>query len=204
MAKMSSFGNIARRGLSDITNSLTQPKSPVHTEKPLPIDLSFQNYIDSLLKELNLGKDKLKELRHELGCKEALLKAMNVELQEIYVKTWWKQFEMQYASFAVWLGRCLRRQSARLKSHQQEPKENLFELEDVNFPVSRQLGYSMHEEGTSVCSSIEEPEKVENRARRSKSQESQRRSYGRPSRKAAEKVQSYKEVPINTKMRRED
>lgn len=33
-------------------------------------------------------------------------------------------------------------------------------------------------------------------------QGSQRMSFGRPSRKAAEKIQSYKETPLNIKMRR--
>lgn len=34
------------------------------------------------------------------------------------------------------------------------------------------------------------------------SKRSERTSIGRPSRKAAEKVQSYKEIPLNLKMRR--
>ncbi|CAI9782115.1 unnamed protein product [Fraxinus pennsylvanica] len=50
MAKMSSFANMVRRRLSDITNSLPNPKSPAFVEK-LPSDTaSGKDYIDHFVK----------------------------------------------------------------------------------------------------------------------------------------------------------
>ncbi|KAJ7981059.1 putative Shugoshin-1 [Quillaja saponaria] len=96
--------------------------------------------------------------------------------------------------------RCLRRQSARFKSHEQEPIENLFEIEDAIFPKTR-LKKSMQEGGHTLMSSasVINDENGENHALRS---EAPRSSIGRPMRKAVGKVQSYKEVPLNVKMRR--
>uniref|UniRef100_A0A5B7BEL4 Putative shugoshin-1 n=1 Tax=Davidia involucrata TaxID=16924 RepID=A0A5B7BEL4_DAVIN len=259
MAKRSSFGSIVRKKLSDITNSLPQPKSPIHDEKLLPTASSAKEYIDHLLKEnmalmkiiedknkiielsgtelqkmrinlqklqlqnwnfaqsnshilaeLNLGKEKLKALKHEIICKDALLKAKNLELEGQAkvnnpkncsqegeeavgehksddenkphngghkrrstrsksmgpLTTTFQQAEEKETVENK--RRRLRRQSASL---QQEPTENLFEIEDAKFPVAQP-------------------------------QESQRTSIGRPLRKAAERVQSYKEIPLNIKMRR--
>ena len=94
--------------------------------------------------------------------------------------------------------RCVRRQSAT-RSQEREPAENLFEIEDVKFPVSNSRDKSMKENGLTPPSSITKEEICEPR---NEAQGSHRFSIGRPSRKAAEKVQSYKEVPINVKMRR--
>ncbi|KAL7594639.1 hypothetical protein Lser_V15G29009 [Lactuca serriola] len=71
---------------------------------------------------------------------------------------------------------CVRRQTARFRS---EEDEKLFEIEDVK----------MDEDGQT---SVDQKEGIE----------SQRMLFGRPSRKAAEKVRSYKETPLNIKMRR--
>ncbi|KAJ6984094.1 SHUGOSHIN 2-like [Populus alba x Populus x berolinensis] len=95
--------------------------------------------------------------------------------------------------------RCVRRQSAASRSQEREPAENLFEIEDVRFPVSNSSDKSLKENGpTSSSITKEEICKPSNEA-----QVSHRSSIGRPSRRAAEKVQSYKEVPLNVKMRRE-
>lgn len=50
MAKRSSLGNMMRKRLSDITNSLPQPKSPSVPEKLPPDNVSAKDYIDHLLK----------------------------------------------------------------------------------------------------------------------------------------------------------
>ncbi|GKD21968.1 shugoshin-1-like protein isoform X2, partial [Tanacetum coccineum] len=73
--------------------------------------------------------------------------------------------------------RKVRRQSARYRSQELEPNENLFEIEDLK----------MHEDGPTLTPGC---------------RGSQRLSLGRPSRRAAEKIQSYKETPLNSKMRR--
>lgn len=97
--------------------------------------------------------------------------------------------------------RCLRRQSARFKSHEREPAENLFEIEDTKLPVTLPLDTPMQEDGSLQAGSSNTTNE-ETCSSRNEAQPSQRSSMGRPLRKAAEKVQSYKEVPVNVKMRR--
>ena len=77
--------------------------------------------------------------------------------------------------------RRLRRHSTTFKTHEHEPLENLFELEDAI-----KLSSSAVNTGESSTLRNEAP----------------RTSFGRPLRRAAEKVQSYKEIPLNVKMRR--
>ncbi|PSS14256.1 Shugoshin-1 like [Actinidia chinensis var. chinensis] len=181
-----------------------------------------------MLAELNLGKDKLKALQHEILCKEALLKAKNSELegktlvnnsqkncswdgevamdehksndnsqphkgprrrstrrQSMGPSTASQQVAEKEASESK--RRRLRRQSARYNSQVNESTENLFEIGDVNYLVP--------------SSSIKQEENDENCM---PARESQRTSLGRPLRKAATKIQSYKEIPVNTKMRRSE
>ncbi|XP_050282181.1 shugoshin-1-like isoform X2 [Quercus robur] len=199
-----------------------------------------------MLAELNLGKDKLKELRHELGCKNALLKAKNMELegkteskhkntgsqegevaaeQSLHVtndndKTCKRNRRRTARSQSMGPStshkkvvdkekvenkrRCLRRQSARFKSHEREPTENLFEIEDAKLLVSQSHENSIQEEPVPLNSSFKNEEEGKNCVPRNEAQVSLRSSIGRPLRKAAEKVQSYKEAPLKSKMRREE
>ncbi|KAK4607563.1 hypothetical protein RGQ29_001418 [Quercus rubra] len=199
-----------------------------------------------MLAELNLGKDKLKELRHELGCKNALLKAKNMELegkteskhkntgsqegevaaeQSLHVtndndKTCKRNRRRTARSQSMGPStshqkvvdkekvenkrRCLRRQSARFKSHEREPTENLFEIEDAKLLVSQSRENSIQEEPVPLNSSFKNEDEGENCVPRNEAQASLRSSIGRPLRKAAEKVQSYKEAPLKSKMRREE
>ncbi|KAI7751394.1 hypothetical protein M8C21_028744 [Ambrosia artemisiifolia] len=175
-----------------------------------------------MMAEINLGKKKVKELEHQLACKDALIKTMNTEFQvkratndqKCESKDGEKSLtSQQNASRRIRPGRSrsigqlttvevsekemvenkrqrVRRQSARFTS-QHEPDENLFEIKDLikheNYgPTSKVDIEQEHDK----CGSKLEPKN------------SQRMSFGRPSRRAAEKVQSYKEVPVNLKMRR--
>lgn len=97
-----------------------------------------------------------------------------------------------------------RRQSARFKSHDREPIENLFEIEYANYPLAQSLENHMHEGPLPLKSSIKKEEDGEMSVPRNEGQQPpQRSSIGRrPSRKAVEKVESYKEAPIKIKMRR--
>ncbi|XWS53338.1 hypothetical protein CRYUN_Cryun11dG0148500 [Craigia yunnanensis] len=192
-----------------------------------------------MLAELNLGRDRVKALQHELVCKDALLKAKNLEekgkaninsqntgshggeqaKEECIPKaneddkpcTRNRRRNTRSQSMGPSTTsrrggdkekienkrRCLRRQSARFKSQEREPTaENLFEIDDVK------LDTSMHEDGpTPLGSSITMEESCNPRA---ETQILKRSSIGRPLRKAVEKVQSYKEVPVNVKLRRKD
>ncbi|VVA34255.1 PREDICTED: shugoshin-1 [Prunus dulcis] len=187
-----------------------------------------------MLAELNLGREKVKTLQHELLCKDALLKAKNLEIEVKAEKC--QNTESQVSKLkevdeaalhkadnygepcndnkrrvtrSRSMGpstacpkvenkekvenkrRCLRRQSARFRSQ----TENLFEIEDVKFPVSRTPDNPMHNSGPTPLISCTSKEEKENCAPR-------RSSVGRPPRKAAVKVHSYKEVPLNVKLRR--
>ncbi|KAG6760673.1 hypothetical protein POTOM_033849 [Populus tomentosa] len=297
MAKRSSFGNIMRRRLSDITNTQAQHKLvglmveqsqisesnedlinqllQVKQEKEMLlklveernkiIELSGNKLRDlrmnyqklqaqnwnlaqsnsQMLAELNLGREKLKALQHEIACKEALLKAKNLgpqakedmncqnvvsqeveKIEEEGCVPGAANNDIKHCSRsrrrtarsrsmgpsttnrqtvekekAETKRRCVRRQSAASRSQEREPAgaENLFEIEDVRFPVSNSSDKSLKENGlTSSSITKEEICKPSNEA-----QVSHRSSIGRPSRRAAEKVQSYKEAPLNVKMRRE-
>ncbi|XP_019076207.1 shugoshin-1 isoform X2 [Vitis vinifera] len=179
-----------------------------------------------MLAELNLGREKMKAVQHELICKEALLKANNLELEEVEDKageplpkahdanrlckanrrrparsqsmgssTAYQQVEEKETVETK--RHCSRRQSCRFKSQQREPNGDLFEIEDAKLPVG------WHEGGLAPSNSpIKKEEGDESCVEKHEARGSQRSSIGRPLRRAAEKVQSYKEAPLNTKMRR--
>ncbi|KAJ6739614.1 SHUGOSHIN 2 [Salix koriyanagi] len=292
MGKRSSFGNIMRRRLSDITNTQSQFKVVGLIEEHPRISESTQDFLNQLLlvkqekamlqklleernkiielsgnklrdlrmnyqnlqlqnwnlaqsnsqllAELNLGREKLKALQHELVCKDALHKARNLEPQgkaDMNCQNAVSQ-EVEKIGEAECLPeasndikpcgrsgrrtarsrsmgppttnrktaekekietkrRCAQRQSARFKSQEREPAEKLFEIEDARFPVSRNK--SRRENGQTPSSITKE----ETCGAGNEEQVSLRSSIGRPLRRAAaEKVQSYKEVPLHVKMRR--
>ncbi|XP_059625378.1 SHUGOSHIN 2-like [Cornus florida] len=197
-----------------------------------------------MLAELNSGKDRLKVLHHELGCKNSLLKAKKIELEEkAKTRTCQKigsEVEMtrceEESSQAVGeynkpcntnrkqrsksLGPsttkqvqvneksenkrlCLRRQSARFKCEEPERTEDLFELDNAEFPICSLGDDKMQEDGSaSMSSSVKKEDTEGNTAPRDEAREFRRSSIGRPSRLAVKKVNSYKEVPLNVKMRR--
>lgn len=90
----------------------------------------------------------------------------------------------------------LRRRSSNLRAELHQPSEDLFEVEDVKLPAP-----SCPTADTSSVKDETERDRIV--SPRSQGQELRRASLGRPLRRAAEKV-SYKEVPINVKMRRSD
>lgn len=97
-----------------------------------------------------------------------------------------------------------RRQSARFKSEEPEPTEDLFEIDEAKFPASPLCDEQVHENGvTSSNLSVKTEQEEGNGAVKDETQGTTRYS-GRPSRQAAVKVQSYKEIPLNAKMRREE
>lgn len=97
-----------------------------------------------------------------------------------------------------------------------EPCEELFEIEDIKFPIRSLTSDPMHEDSSAqldpssaqpTSDAIMNPVKVELEEEKSSSKDwhqgSRRSSLGRPMRRAAEKVGSYKEVPLNVKMSRD-
>lgn len=89
------------------------------------------------------------------------------------------------------------------KAGKLEPTEDLLEINDAKFPVSPLHDEVVPETGqTSLNSSVKKECEEGNNAVKDETQGTRRRLSGRPSRQAAERVQSYKEIPINVKMRR--
>ncbi|KAK6144336.1 hypothetical protein DH2020_021156 [Rehmannia glutinosa] len=282
---------MVRRRLSDITNSLPQPKSSSFPEN-LPLDdASAKEYIDHLVKEkmalvkliqdknkiielsgieiqnlrtclqkmqlqnwnlaqsnshmlaeLNMGKERLKALHHEVACKEALLKTKKSQVKRD--SEWGKKdtvFMLTDSSYSLGLKepevvtkepgrrrlsrsrslgsssishqhaekeavvskrRRLRRQSASSRIRHEEPTDNLFEIDDAMFPVVLPSNTPTHEAGPEFLTSSAGGVLTDGISVSKLEAEARRTSIGRPSRRAAEKVQSYKERPINVKMRR--
>ncbi|KAL2554623.1 SHUGOSHIN 1-like [Forsythia ovata] len=197
-----------------------------------------------MLAELNSGKDRLRALQHELGCKNGLLRARQLQLEEKA-----RMKPCQNVDAEVKLIKCedpgeslkedrgdekprntrkrlqsyssselvqskdkaeknrfsVRRQSARFKAEEKEPAEDLFEIRDARFPVCSLPDDPVLENG-SISASAEVNNEVKEciSAPRYEPQHFGRSSLGRPSRQAAKKVQSYKEIPINVKMRRNE
>ncbi|KAG6404601.1 hypothetical protein SASPL_136851 [Salvia splendens] len=71
---------LARRKLADISNLPQNWKS-----QPIPTTIT-KEYVEQLRKELNSRKDRLKQLQHELGCKNGSLQARNSKLEENVIK----------------------------------------------------------------------------------------------------------------------
>ncbi|KAK8643335.1 hypothetical protein V6N13_012638 [Hibiscus sabdariffa] len=220
-----------------------------------------------MLSELNSGKDRLKALRHELGCKNAVLEAIksekkakivacptsgNEEGTNKYGKAgeslkedgeYYKpcnrnrcgkageslkeangenkscnpnrrrpskslcpsNFKPVEAKEGFENKRvCLRRQSARFKSLESETSEDVFKGDNANFLVSSPCDDKVHLSVPILSDSSVKKEPDEGcMIPGNGSQEHRRASTGRPLRRAAEKVQSYKEMKLNVKMRRE-
>ncbi|KAL3518439.1 hypothetical protein ACH5RR_021028 [Cinchona calisaya] len=178
-----------------------------------------------MIAELNFGKERMKTLQHEISCKEALLKlkAKSLEIKEgemipveetklnnsksrkprftrsrsMGPSTTVSSQQVAAKEAAENKRRCLRRQSASSKMQQPENTENFIEIEDVMLPPTDFV--AMHVDGPTSSPFIGKGVKDDT------PKQPERTSIGgRPLRKAAEKVQSYKEIPLNVKMRRQN
>ncbi|KAJ6717602.1 SHUGOSHIN 2 [Salix purpurea] len=101
---------------------------------------------------------------------------------------------------------CTRRQSSGVKSEDriQEPTENLLKTDHAKFHVPPIHDDPVHEScPTSSAPSVKIESETGDSVPRFETQELRRTSF-RPTRRAAEKVHSYKEIPLNVKMRRSE
>ncbi|KAF7823339.1 Shugoshin 2 [Senna tora] len=174
--------------------------------------------------EINLGRERIRALQHEILCRDALIRGTNLEVegkvemknenniplsQEVEERATLpspkssneeknrngkKRRNMRSKSTGSTTSTKdttknkvaekrprLRRHSSRYTTQEHEALEDLFELEDFKNSVTEEEeeNFGLRNEGSGSA-------------------------LGRPSRKAAEKVQTYKEIPLNIKMRREE
>ncbi|KAK8575631.1 hypothetical protein V6N13_033136 [Hibiscus sabdariffa] len=103
---------------------------------------------------------------------------------------------------------CLRRQSARFKAQAPETNKDVFEVDNARILVLSTSDDKVHESSQlySDDSSVKSEQDNGNMtvSSRIEAQELRRVSAGRPLRRAVEKVQSYKEMKLNVKMRRKE
>lgn len=97
----------------------------------------------------------------------------------------------------------LRRQSARFTSEEPEATENKFGADDAKLPECSPSD-QMQEDGPAPVhsSALKDDGGSSSGLNVDDAKELQRPSMGRPSRQAVKKVPSYKEIPLNVKMRR--
>ncbi|XP_073127551.1 uncharacterized protein [Henckelia pumila] len=206
--------------------------------------LVFSN--SQILAELNSGKDRLRALHHELGCKNGVLKALKLQLEEkkrtnrcqnadpeaklrkfreeevsskegeeyeqphntkrrFQSSSSASSEQVQSDGKAETKRTIARRQSARFKKAESKPTENLNDEDDTKFSELVSPDNQVREDGPIfVNESLKHEEKECNSDMRYDSQELERAYQCRPSRVAAKKVQSYKEIPLNVKMRRSE
>ncbi|XP_031378926.1 SHUGOSHIN 2-like isoform X2 [Punica granatum] len=98
---------------------------------------------------------------------------------------------------------CKRRQSARFRSEEAGLCAVSLEMGDSKGSISNECAEPLKENCPAPSTSSMEKEHEEKNAANVENQAHPRSSLGRPLRRAAEKVQSYKEIPLNVKMRRE-
>ncbi|KAG4196422.1 hypothetical protein ERO13_A06G168700v2 [Gossypium hirsutum] len=99
-----------------------------------------------------------------------------------------------------------KRQSAKIRAQEPETSIDVFDVDDVRCLVSSISDDKVHESGQLSSNSSVKSEQEEGNtsmSTRNEAQELRRVSVGRPLRRAVEKVQSYKEMKVNVKMRRE-
>ncbi|KAG5533139.1 hypothetical protein RHGRI_027379 [Rhododendron griersonianum] len=98
----------------------------------------------------------------------------------------------------------LRRQSARFKSEEPEDTEDKFEADDAKLPECSLYDDQIPEDGPASMrsSALKDDGGCHSGPNGDDAKELRRPSIGRPSRLAATKVQSYKEIPLKVKMRR--
>lgn len=92
-------------------------------------------------------------------------------------------------------------ESSRFKTENSEPIEDVFEIDDQKFPVFP-LCDDKVVTSVPITSSATFEQESKGRKNASEVLESRRSSVGRPLRRAAEKVETYKEISLKVKMRR--
>lgn len=115
-----------------------------------------------------------------------------------------RETEGNYLRFDCLTRVSLRRQSARFKSEEPEDTEDKFEADNAKLPECSLYDDQIPEDGPASMrsSALKDDGGCRSGPNGDDAKELRRPSIGRPSRLAATKVQSYKEIPLKVKMRR--
>ncbi|CAH1443808.1 unnamed protein product [Lactuca virosa] len=205
-------------------------KLRVTLQKMQQQNLQLAQSNSQLLAEVNSGKDRLKDMQHQLGCKNGVLIAKQMELEgKRKTKTCQtNDVKKVKVSENEEKGVCLdkdehcntkrrqkskslgpsvrngqdkgvgdngRRQSARfIKREEEKATEDLFDTDNMDLKEEEDRMQEDNHNNDSNCVILIKKEEESRRRRCSIS--------SRPSREAVKKIQSYKEMSINVKMRR--
>ncbi|CAI9302954.1 unnamed protein product [Lactuca saligna] len=215
-------------------------KLRVTLQKMQQQNLQLAQSNSQLLAEVNSGKDRLKDMQHQLGCKNGVLIAKQMELEgkrktktcqtnDVKMKVSEneekgvfnidkeEQCNKSRRQKSKSLGSSVRngqvkgigdngrRQSARfIKREEAKATEDLFDTDNVDLKEEEDRmqednnnNNNNNNNNDSNCVVFVKKEEEEEESRRRRSSISLR-----PSREAVKKVQSYKEMSINVKMRR--
>ncbi|KAL2994837.1 hypothetical protein AAZX31_10G185900 [Glycine max] len=175
--------------------SLRRQSAGLKAEKPEPTK-DFLEVVDiSHLQENSAnenGPASLGSKVHE-EAREATESSRPTNPEQVHVK---KNVEKKRIIYR----QSMRRQTNRFRPENPEPAEDCFKTDDAKFNVS-QLSDNMSEKNCPTTSTVTSEQ--ENDACIFEPQETRRSSVGRPLRRTVEKIVSYKEVPVNRKMRRD-
>ncbi|RXH94201.1 hypothetical protein DVH24_023885 [Malus domestica] len=151
----------------------------INLQKVQQQNLQLAQANSQILGELNLGKDRLKALQHEIGCKNGLLKVRKLEAEvEGLTKCFEAGESLQadkkdgpfVASHTVEAvevkekadnKRGLRRQSARFKTEEREATEEMLETNGCKIPVLPLCNNMVHESETTFSSVEKEAPTIE-------------------------------------------
>ncbi|KAL4556639.1 hypothetical protein LXL04_034793 [Taraxacum kok-saghyz] len=194
-------------------------KLRVNLQKMQQQNLQLAKSNSQILAELNSGKDRLKDLQHQLGCKNGIIIARQLELEgKRKTKTCQtNDIKKVKVSENEEKGVCIDNTSRRQKSKSLGPSVGNGVGDNRSIKGRRQSARSKRDVDLPACPLREEDrmkedndtifvvkkEDVEIEGDESIIPEGSRRSsISRPSRQAVKKIQSYKEMSLNVKMRR--
>nr|GLL35005.1 uncharacterized protein LOC109192256 isoform X2 [Ipomoea trifida] len=179
-------------------------------EKLKHIPTEMKELIEKLETELNLCKDKVKPIKCEDTGDDLQEEEDKVDSELENAKrrrqsnSWRPSKHAQPHDNAAKKRLCVRRQSARLKHEQIKAEEDLYPIDDAKDSVHQPSNCDSIQENSSASACTSSDNGENNHASENEARESKRPSLSRPSRQAARKVQSYKEIPLNVKMRRSE
>ncbi|KAK6135526.1 hypothetical protein DH2020_030740 [Rehmannia glutinosa] len=203
--------SVVRRKLADISNLPQNERLLIQKEKSHPVETTTKEYIHQLQKEkARTSPCKIADAElikspegGESSKEDKVDEKIQVTKRGSQSNTLDSSEQVQSKEKTENKRTFVRRQSARFKAVELNPAEDLFETGDAKVPARLLPDDPVPEQGSTYESAhVENEVNTGSSGLRYESQEFGRSSLCRPSRLAAKKVKSYREIPINVKMRR--